>query len=281
MSTKQNFADIFHYFLRGNDEQSLQILVTKTFYFLRRNQLENLLDFFFEPLHLNSTDSDAHLYGKLCVWKFYIEELSQFYSDNFKKFVLRYLSTDSPSIYLLEAISNGGHVLQFNAIYNIFKAMEILNIDRILSIWNQEKIPISVYEAALAASFPDSIFLHYLSKFENILISEELKKVLRDKSLLVNYDKLKWEKFIDFELIEPFPFSHQKSQDNEKIFIDIQSKTPADIAYELFNIRKSIEDNPKFEVNKRFIDSIVSLVSHDERYSLLFDYYLLFLVTFT
>lgn len=266
--TRQNFADIVQYLLDKNDDQSLIFFLTKLFYFLRRNQNESHFDFFFEALRLNSKNGDSLLYKKLCEWQFYVDELLQIYSKTFTALLHRFLADNVPLDCVKDAIYSGGSVLQFKSIYQIFEGTIFSDIPKILHIWDDNKIPSSVLESALAVSFPDPILLDNFVRFDDFVVySEDFNDILNEKSKNMHFDKILWSRVIKLNLNDNDSASISSNPDIKEILVNLQSQEPTDVAFGLFNIRKLVEKDTKFEFEpeKQLIDSIVSLVSHNDR----------------
>ena len=262
---RQNFSDIIRKFLNHNNDQILRIFLTKIFYYLRRSQNELCFGFFFETLHETSLGDEIIFYKKLCEWRFYVDDLAQIYDEIFNKLLRLYLSLEKPSYDVGLALCSASLVVKFEVVYQIFEDIGIVEIHKMIKNWRTGDLPKIIVESALAVLFPEGSLIHELNLKDNMVFSQEFKNIVKEKSKVIRYDSNLWNCCISLESHENSPSTSLRSGIDDEILINLKSNHPTDIAYGLYNLRKAIEANTQFEVEQNLVNSIMNLVSHDDR----------------
>lgn len=267
--TKINFSEIIERFLINEEEQNLQIFVSKIFYFIRRNQNEYIFDFFLYPLIDSSGENDLLILKKLCDWKFYVDELSEVYLKHFKRMIFNYFIIQSPSNLMIETLKSVAGIVEFDSLYMILSELATAKIEKFLSLWTKSEIPKNCFESAIAASFPESDILLFLSDIcENITLSEKLQSILVEKSEETEYDVSLWKKIIKSDKFKSnleSEFEHSARVDYEKIILNIESDSPTDIAFGMYSLRQSLDEKSSSEIDLKLLNSVISCLFHDDR----------------
>jgi hypothetical protein len=269
LGSKSNFSDLVERFLRNDEEQSLQIFMTKFFYFLRRSQNEDCFDFFFDSLFSSSEEMGLLMFNKLSSWKFYVEELRESYFRQFKRILNIFLITQSPSKLMVETLMTSSCIITFDFLY---KALSDLNCEQtksFLSLWIISEIPSHCIESSIAASFPEkSIILFLIDKCEKITLSENCKTILKKKSKSTKFDTTVWNTFIDTDT--GYVLTSKSASLNrpsyEEIHSNIESGAPTDIAFGMYCLRQRIAENLSTKIDAKLLNSVISCLFHEERY---------------
>lgn len=272
LCAKRNFSDIIERFLRNDDEQSLQILITKIFYFLRRNQNEGLFDFFFDALFSSSEEMGLLMFKKLFSWKFYVEELSESYTRQFKRILNTFLNTKLPPKIMLETLVSSSSIISSSALVLILSDLKCEQIKRFLSLWTDTEIPEHCIESSIIASFPEKdVIIFLMDKCEKISLSKKCKEILKEKSQSSKYDSTVWKQFFHNEdyvldLKLKTETDHVNLPSYEEIYTNIESGTPTDIAFGMHCLRLKITQNPNMKIDSKLLNVVISCLFHEERY---------------
>lgn len=271
LHSKASFSEIIERFLRKDEDQNLQIFIAKVFYLLRGNQNEDFFDFFFDYLLSSSEEMYLLMLLKLCSWKFYKEELSEIYSRQFKQILVMFLSIQSPSKLMTETLRSASCIVTFDSLYKALLELDCVQIIAFLSLWINSIIPNNCIESSIMASFPKNDIIKFLEdKCENMVLSDKFKAFLKEKSESENFDVNIWKSFIDTEdgqFGSKLVSATSTQPDYEEIRAYIQSDSPTDIAFGMYCLRQMIAENSKLKIEPKFLNSIISCLFHDERYT--------------
>lgn len=244
--------------------------MTKLFYFLRRNRIENQFGFFLEPIISSSNESDIFIFEKLCSIHFYVDELAEFYSGYLKHYITTYLTSKLPSASLTHCLRSGVNAINFISILEIFKDFDELDLKKILNIWLTEGSipPQHLIESILFLTFPSYNVLEWTEKYyHHFTFSHEFIIKLQEKASNIEFDRFIWSKVADFNDVSDqiYP-SNVVKKESKDILANLKSNVPTDIAFGLFEIRKLVQSDPNFIIHVDLINSLIECLFHEDRY---------------
>lgn len=250
----RNFADIIELLFNAEDDQNLRTLLSKLFYFLRRDQDLEHFDFFFEALVSKSGEIDLLLFDKLCSWDFYIDELyDNFYEKVFEKIISVYLELDSTSGTLKRTIRSGSTVIKFESLCSLFEKIGITNIKKVLALWENGQAPSHFIKAALIASLSDNSFIDSLkTEASGVDIDKDFDS-LPQNILCKSPEHLSGNtKIVSSEMSEI-----------DEIMTNLKSFCPTDKAYGLHRLRQVPRSG--FDLSCKLLEAVMSCLFDDDR----------------
>ena len=211
------------------------------------------------------------MFQKLCSWKFYIEELSEIYSRQFKRLLSIFLIVQSPPKLMAETLRSASCIITFDSLYTALLELDCVKIKAFLSLWINSKIPNNCIESSIMASFPENDIINFLTdKCEKMTLSENCKIILKEKSECAKFDTNIWKSFIDTESDQfdsKLKSASSNKPDYEEILANIESNSPTDIAFGMYCLRQRISENSNSKIDLKLLNSVISCLFHEERYN--------------